>query len=69
MNIDKVILASNENKDYLEFWPLVSEAWERIGVEPVLIYTGNDEINLNGHIINFHIKGIDKAFSTSTFQG
>ena len=47
MNIDKVILASNENKDYLEFWPLVSEAWERIGVEPVLIYTGNDEINLN----------------------
>ena len=62
MNIDKVILASNENKDYLEFWPLVSEAWERIGVEPVLIYTGNDEINLNGHIINFHIKGIDSTF-------
>ena len=62
MNINKVILASNENKDYLEFWPLVSEAWERIGVEPVLIYTGNDEINLNGHIINFYIKGIDSTF-------
>ena len=45
MLIDKVILTSNEKKDYLDFWPVVSEAWKKLGVEPVLIYTGKN-INL-----------------------
>ena len=46
MKIDRVILASNENKNYLDFWPMVSEAWKKLDVKPVLIYTGRDKIDL-----------------------
>ena len=46
MKIDRVILASNENKNYLDFWPIVSEAWKKLDVKPVLIYTGRDKIDL-----------------------
>ena len=53
MKIDKVILASNNNKDYLDFWPIVSEAWLRMDIEPVLIYTGKEKIKLDGNVINY----------------
>jgi hypothetical protein len=62
MIIDKVILSSNENNEYLNFWPIVSEAWKKLGVEPVLIYTGKKNINLEGNVINFHINKLDSAF-------
>ena len=68
MKIDKVILSSNENPEYLEFWPLVSEAWKRIGVEPVLIYTGKKEININGDIIHFYIKNLDSIFVSQNIR-
>ena len=41
MKIDTVILSSNDNPNYIQFWPIVSEAWSLMGVEPILIYTGN----------------------------
>jgi len=62
MKIDRVILASNENKNYLDFWPIVSEAWKKLDVKPVLIYTGRDKIDLPGEVIHFHIKDIDSVF-------
>tara|TARA_Y100000389_G_scaffold76692_1_gene73444 strand:+ start:19825 stop:20565 length:741 start_codon:yes stop_codon:yes gene_type:complete len=62
MKIDKVILAVNNNKDYLDFWPIVSDAWKRLGVEPLLIYTGKEKLNLEGNVINFHVQGIDPVF-------
>ena len=62
MEIDKVILASNNNSQYLDFWPLVSEAWKRINVEPILIYTGKEKIDLPGNIINFYVEGLDPVF-------
>ena len=62
MKIDKVILSANENKDYIDFWPLVSKAWERIGVEPVLIYTGKNTPQLDGNIIKIHVPFISTIF-------
>tara|TARA_B100000131_G_C17947033_1_gene544832 strand:- start:31 stop:771 length:741 start_codon:yes stop_codon:yes gene_type:complete len=62
MKIDKVILSSNNNPEYLDFWPLVSEAWKRLDVEPILIYTDKDKIDLPGKIIHFYIEGIDPVF-------
>ena len=37
MKIDTVILSSNDNPNYIQFWPIVSEAWSLMGVEPILI--------------------------------
>ena len=46
MKIDTVILSSNDNPNYIQFWPIVSEAWNLMGVEPILIYTGEQKLNL-----------------------
>ena len=37
LKLDRVILASNSNPNYLEFWPVVAKTWKRvIGVQPTL---------------------------------
>ena len=41
MKLDRVILSSNNNPRYLDFWPYVSKAWrDIIGIEPVLFFIG-----------------------------
>lgn len=62
MKIEKVILSSNDNPDYIQFWPIVSEAWNSLGVEPILIYTGEKKLKLNGNVIKFNPKNMDSAF-------
>jgi hypothetical protein len=62
MKIDTVILSSNDNPDYIQFWPIVSEAWKLMGVNPILIYTGEKKLKLKGDVINFNIKNIDSSF-------
>lgn len=45
MKIDKVILSSDLNEDYLGFWNIVSKAWkELIDIEPVLYVISDKEI-------------------------
>lgn len=62
MRLDTVVLASNDNPDYLNFWPIVSEAWKMMGVDPILIYTGKKKVNLSGNVINFDSRKINSAF-------
>ena len=50
MKLDKVILSSDDNPDYLEFWPIVSEAWRNIGIEPILFYTGKNKIKMKMYL-------------------
>ena len=62
MKIDTVILSSNDNPNYVQFWPIVSEAWSLMGLEPILIYTGEKKLNLKGNVINFNVKNLDSSF-------
>lgn len=62
MKLDHVILASNDNPDYLNFWPLVSEAWTQMGVDPILIYTGKSKNNLQGNVFHYDSKNLNSAF-------
>jgi len=62
MKIDKVILSVNENKDYIDFWPLVSKAWERIGIEPILIYTGKGSPKVDGKVIKIYVPFVSSIF-------
>lgn len=62
MKIDKVILSSNENKEYLDFWPLVAEAWKNLGIEPVLIYTGSKSLEIKGNVIKIKIPLVKSSF-------
>lgn len=62
MKIDTVILSSNDNPDYINFWPIVSKAWKTMGIEPILIYTGQKKIELSGNIIYFDSRKLNSAF-------
>ena len=38
MEIKSVILSSDSNPRYIDFWPMVSRQWNKIGIKPVLCY-------------------------------
>jgi hypothetical protein len=39
-----VILSSNDNPDYLKYWPYVSWAWNELGWNTLLFYLGKNEV-------------------------
>jgi hypothetical protein len=44
MKIDKAIVSSDDNKFYLDFWPLVSKVWkEKFNIKPVLLYVSDSD--------------------------
>ena len=44
MRVDKVIMAVDDNRNYLDCWPIVSEFWkERIGITPILLHISDAE--------------------------
>lgn len=59
MKIKYAITSCNDNKDYYEFWPLLSKVWKQfLKIEPILIYIGENlpeelENNKYGQIIKF----------------
>ena len=38
MKIKYAVVSSNSNPEYLDFWPYVAAMWQKLGIEPVLIY-------------------------------
>jgi len=40
MKLDIAIMACNENRMYLDFWPLVHHAWTKLNVVPKMIFVG-----------------------------
>lgn len=66
MKIDRVILASNSHKNYIEFWPIVAKAWKHFGVKPTLLFIGDDDsiVDKNaGDVVRIpQIQNIDSAF-------
>jgi len=64
--IDRVILTSNNNPTYLQFWPLVARAWrDRIGIKPTLFLVSDESIEIDetiGDVIRVHtIEGVSTA--------
>jgi hypothetical protein len=56
MILQKVILSSNDNPEYIDFWPGVAKAWrEIIGIEPVLFFIGDqskvESLSKHGQVI------------------
>ncbi len=57
LKIDRVILATDNNPAYIEFWPVVAKAWkERIGVQPTLALIAPSDVRVDeslGDVIRF----------------
>ena len=59
MKVDRVILASNKNPMYYDFWNQLSFTYkEKFGIKPTLIFFGTqeelDEINLSTELFYNH---------------
>lgn len=52
MKIDKVIVSSDDNRMYLDFWPTISMIWKtKFNIEPILFLVSDDK-NLEKEISN-----------------
>ena len=65
MKIDKVIHSCDNNKFYLDFWPLVSKIWKvKFNVEPILAFIGDEDVEIDdtyGTVIRMgDVKGVPK---------
>lgn len=73
LRLDRVILATNENPEYLVFWPIAAQAWKKfIGITPTLVVVGNKNLNVNtslGDVIYFEpIEGIPTSFQAQSIR-
>lgn len=63
--IDRAILSSDANPMYLDFWPLVAKAWQRIGIRPTLALIAPATVTVDeslGDVIRFEpIEGVSTA--------
>lgn len=55
MKTTRIILSSDDNEQYLQFWNLVSETWNKhVGIRPTLFVVSKKDLNLsteNGDVI------------------
>ena len=45
MKLKYAVVSSNSNKNYMDLWPYISQAWKRIDIEPILLYI-DDQVNI-----------------------
>jgi len=65
MTINRVILAANNNKNYIEFWPIVAKAWQEMGIRPTLGLIATPDVVVDetlGDVIRFEpIPGVPQS--------
>ncbi len=48
LRLSRVILATDANSDYIEFWPIVAKAWKEIvGVKPTLALIAHKDVYID----------------------
>jgi len=72
MKVDRVILSTNDNPLYIEFWPLIANAWNNMRVKPTLALIGDENIRIDeslGDVIRFKpIPGIPTGFQAQVIR-
>lgn len=56
LSLDRVILATDDNPLYIEFWPIVAPIWEKMGFKPTLALIADKECPIDtslGDVIRF----------------
>ncbi|HJZ24116.1 MAG TPA: hypothetical protein VJ201_06695 [Candidatus Babeliales bacterium] len=71
--INRAIMASDTNPTYIDFWPLVSQAWVKlIGIRPTLALISEKKIPVDttyGDVIYFYpIPGVSTALQSQTIR-
>jgi len=73
LKIDRVILATDNHENYIQFWPLVAKAWKEIvGVQPTLALIADESVIIDeslGDVIRFEpIPGVSTALYAQTIR-
>ncbi len=73
LKIDRVILATDNHENYIQFWPLVAKAWKEIvGVRPTLTLIADESVTIDetlGDVIRFEpIPGVSTALYAQTVR-
>ncbi len=56
LKIDRVILATDDHPNYIQFWPLVAQVWQNMGIRPTLALIGDQDVKVDtsfGDVIRF----------------
>jgi len=69
----RAIVSSDQNKEYLQFWPIVAQAWkEIIGIQPTLLFVGPHDTPIEdskGDVIRFEpIPDIPTPYQAMTIR-
>ena len=73
IKIDRVILSTNDNPTYIEFWPIVAKVWkEYIGIKPTLALIADKSVIIDetlGDVIRFEpIPGIPSGLQAQCIR-
>lgn len=73
LKIDRVILSSDSNPMYLDFWPIVAKIWKNnFNIVPTLALIGDETIKVDetiGDVIRFEpIQGIPNSFYSQVIR-
>jgi len=68
----RAIVATDTNPTYLNFWPIVAQAWNRIGIKPTLALIAEDDVEVDesvGDVIRFKpIPGVSSSLYAQTIR-
>jgi hypothetical protein len=71
LELNRVILSTDENDLYIQFWPIVAEAWKAMGIRPTLaLISEHDCVDSTiGDVIRFDpIPGFSTAMQAQVFR-
>lgn len=72
LTVERVILATDSNPQFIEFWPLVAKAWTKMGIKPTLALIAETNVPIDtsvGDVIRFSpIPGVSTAMQAQTIR-
>jgi hypothetical protein len=72
LELKRVILSTNDNPNYIQFWPIVAPLWQEIGLTPTLILVAKQNCPIDeslGDVIRFEpLTDISEAFQTQNLR-
>lgn len=72
IELKRVILATNNNPTYIQFWPIVAPLWKQMGLTPTLALIADDDCEIDcslGDVIRFKpIPGVPESLQAQTVR-
>ncbi len=72
LELKRVILSTNNNPDYIEFWPVVAPLWEAMGFRPTLALIASEDCPIDtsiGDVIRFDpIPGVAESLQAQVVR-